>query len=284
MDLIVDGPSLFARNFFAASRMLGTASGPVLITKAVSMATTALVRVMQPEALGGGQADRLLIAWDSKQNPEKERKPKPADYHEARAFFREVITTLFNPAHAEHVDYEADDLVATATNSSTSQVTVASGDKDLMQLCDQNVQYYDLNQKAVLSERFILNKWHVKHPSQIAIALAIIGDPVDNIPGLPRWGAKKTQQLFRSVPENASFQEALECIVAQIPEPLHATFWTCLNRTLLNRRVPGVPQPRPIRTTAWTVLESLGFDGEDELCLRYERLADLYEAYPAVRD
>lgn len=258
MDLIVDGPSIFARNFYAAVAK-GKDFGTFVPAEAVTLSMRTLLSLLNPDSNRiGYQFERMLVAWDLRQNPQKNREPKPPEYHEMRELFREVLTAAFQPAHAEHQDYEADDLVATAVYNSPNKVVVVSGDKDLMQLQSPDVHYYDLNQKALLSERFIAGKWHIKHPSQLAIALAIIGDPVDNIEGIPRWGPKRTQKLFEAVPREASFKDALEIIVAQIPEELQPAFWASLDRTLLNRDVPGVPEPAPIVLEEPDVIESLG--------------------------
>lgn len=265
IEMIVDANSLYARSYFAAQRIN---PDPV---EAIRLALQTLLTLLNPDDNRIGRPfDRLLFAWDGARKAEKNRADKPPEYHDTKLAFKDVLGFVFGAAHGEHPDFEGDDVVATAVYKSTADtVYVVSGDKDLMQLEGGNCRYYCLNTKAVLSRQFINHKWHIKHPSQLAIALAIIGDPVDNIKGIPRWGPKKVQRLFEHIPESMPFDQVVATIDAQIPEDLKPDFWSSLERTLLNTEVPGIPEPAPIVFADSSEVRKLEIPGISQL---YDRV------------
>jgi 5'-3' exonuclease len=267
-DVIVDGNSLFARCWYAAK------GEPDQVIRACTLSVLHLLDRSFNNPLGV-PISRTMFAWDGKSKTDKKRDPKPAGYVKCRYRFQEVLLTLFNTVHGHHPDYEADDIVATAVfNSKADRVFVVSGDKDLMQLQGGNVSYYDLNSKAVLSPRVICGKFHVKKPSQIPLALAIIGDPGDGISGVPKWGPKKAAKVFEWVTEKMDFEEALFVVQREIPKELHEFFMDALDKTLLFTDVAGVPDPSPLTFCSYDEMRDLGIDGISQ---SYERVALQYE-------
>lgn len=270
-DAVFDANSLFARSWYAALREDGI--GSVEETARIGLQTLLLLLDPQTARLGR-RVDRVLFGWDSKRKEAKNRSAKPPEYTEAKVVFRELLDAVFGGVSAEHPDYEGDDVVATAVQKSDADVIfVVSGDKDLMQLAGERVGYYSLHEKALLSEQFILNKWGVLHPSHVAIALAIIGDRVDCIKGVPRWGAKKTKGIFRLIDESMSFDEVIDFVYGQIPENLRSFFVESLERTLLVRDVPGVPAPARLAMIDPREFEKLGIP---DMTLLYNRVWRLY--------
>jgi 5'-3' exonuclease len=256
-DMIVDANSLYARSWYAAQRINPDPA------EAVRLVLQTLCVILNPRNDKiGEKIDRLLFAWDGARKAEKNRAEKPPEYHETKQAVRDVLHFVFGAPNAEHQDFEGDDVVATAVYKSPADaVYVVSGDKDLMQLQGGPVRYYCLNEKATLSPHLINRKWGVKHPNQIAIALAIIGDPVDNIAGIPRWGPKKCQKLFEQIPNDMPFDKVVEAIDAQVPEELKEAFWSSLDRTLLHTDVPDVPEPAPIVLAKPRDVADLGIPG-----------------------
>lgn len=237
-DGIFDTPSIFARAWFASMRV---EADPAAAVEAALVSVAALISPQSRRI--EEKMDRLLFCWDGAKAPSKGREAKPEHFKASMKVFREMLTEIFGAVHAEHPDYEADDAVATAVrHSDADQVYVISGDKDLTQLQSGNVHYYCLNTKAVLSSSFICRKWGVKHPSQVAIALAIIGDRIDGIPGIPKWGPVKAKSLFAAVRPHMDFMAAFRVIEAQVPTELREPFYTSLERTLLERDLPGLPE------------------------------------------
>ena len=271
-DLIVDGNSLFARSWFAASH----ASGGDDPTKAIQFATATLLSLLSPaQNRIGVTFHRTLFAWDSQQNSAKQRHPKPPEYHATKEVFMEVLSAMLSTVHYAHRAFEGDDIVATAVYNSRplDSLYVVSGDKDLMQLEGHNCQYYCLNTKAILSAATITTKFRVKRPNQVALALAIIGDPVDNVTGIYGWGPKRVQHLFEAVTKTMDFNAAFEAIDRQVPEELKPQFYESLERVLLKTNVPGVPPPAKLIFAEPSVIDEYGLP---ELSFRY---AEVYGCY-----
>lgn len=266
-DLIIDGNSLFARCWFAVK-------GDQRATLRVCV-TSMLQLLDQDDGRIGVPVSRTLFGWDGKAKTDKKRDPKPKEYIDTRYRFQEALLPLFNTVHGFNAEFEADDIVATATfNSKANQVFVVSGDKDLMQLQGGNVSYYDLNSKQILTARKICAKFSVKQPSQVPLALAITGDSGDNISGVPRWGPKKVAKVFEWVTEKMTFSEALFVVKREIPGDLLPFFMESLDKTLLYTDVEGVPEPSPL---TFCDLNELRMSGVDGIAQTYERVAMQYE-------
>ena len=242
--LIVDSNALWARSYFAAQQ---TSRDP---REGIRLAVNSVLLLLDPETNKIGELfDRTLFAWDGQQNKAKGRDEKPAIYHEAKDVLKDVLSYLIGTVHTEHPTAEGDDLVATAVAQAApdDKVFIVSSDKDLMQLVKPNCQYYSLTEKAVLSTTFITRKFHgIKHPKQIAIELAIVGDPVDNSPGIRGYGPAKCKKLFEAVKPDMKFNEVLDVIMNQLPPKQEEEFNEAFERTLLKTDIPGVPEPAPV--------------------------------------
>ncbi len=228
-DLLIDGPSIYARSYYAAAK-------PEPIVKDVfKFGLTTIIRLLDPASDKlNRRIDRMLIAWDGEHSRDKGRTAKPAIYHETRKLFKDALSVLFDCRHVSSAQFEADDIVATAAaQSNADQAIVVSGDKDLQQLHGGKIQYYCLNEKSLLSARAIVGKWGIKRPSQIAIALAVIGDKSDNIKGIKGWGPVKVAKLFAKVDEKMLFDEALQTVVSTFALPLGKTGFRPIAITLL---------------------------------------------------
>jgi len=94
--------------------------------------------------------------------------------------------------------YEADDLIATLAADCRKQqhpVCVVSGDKDLAQLIGEGDTWWDFSRRRRLDAAGVHAHFGV-HPWQIPDFLALAGDAVDNIPGVPGVGPKTAGALL----------------------------------------------------------------------------------------
>ena len=97
-------------------------------------------------------------------------------------------------------DIEADDIIAAITQSkelSNWKKVILSNDKDFMQLCDENTILCRpaKNPWEVLNTKRILEDLKI-HPKNMALARAMIGDPSDNLPGVPGIGFGRVVKFF----------------------------------------------------------------------------------------
>jgi 5'-3' exonuclease len=114
----------------------------------------------------------------------------------------------------EHFDYEADDVIATlAERAAKSGLAseIVSADKDLTQLVreDGSVLFHDLARSITLDADGVRAKFGVA-PAQIPDYLALLGDNVDDLPGVPGFGAKTAAAVLaafgrlEAIPEDPS--------------------------------------------------------------------------------
>ncbi|MDX9706706.1 MAG: 5'-3' exonuclease H3TH domain-containing protein, partial [Azospira sp.] len=87
---------------------------------------------------------------------------------------------------------EADDVIGTLARQAAAQgieVVVSTGDKDLAQLVDRHVTLVNTMSEEVLDEAGVLAKFGVP-PERIVDYLTLVGDTVDNVPGVAKCGPK----------------------------------------------------------------------------------------------
>ncbi|HBH50719.1 MAG TPA: DNA polymerase I [Planctomycetaceae bacterium] len=95
--------------------------------------------------------------------------------------------------------WEADDVLATlATQAEARQmdVRIVSNDKDLRQLLSDRVQIYQVRKDLYLNAADLLADWGVR-PDQVIDFQSLVGDSVDNVPGVPLIGPKKATALLQ---------------------------------------------------------------------------------------
>jgi DNA polymerase-1 len=125
------------------------------------------------------------------------RPEPPADLIPQFAVIRHAVRA-FNVPCIEQEGYEADDLIATYARQALeggATVRIVSSDKDLMQLVRPGVKLYDTMKDSDIGEEQVLAKFGVS-PSKVGDVLALAGDSVDNIPGVPGIGVKTGAQLI----------------------------------------------------------------------------------------
>ena len=93
---------------------------------------------------------------------------------------------------------EADDVISYVKNSSTFtewQKVIVSADKDFIQLLDDKTILHRPIQKEYLNKNSVVEKFKI-HPTNFALARAIVGDSSDNLPGVPRVGLETVAKRF----------------------------------------------------------------------------------------
>lgn len=126
------------------------------------------------------------------------REPAPDELKAQFQMCRELVAALGISEISDPL-YEADDLIGTLSAREKSKghpIIIVSGDKDLAQLVRQGDYFWNYAQRAMLNYDDIYEKFGV-YPEQIADMLALVGDPTDNIPGVPGVGAVTATHLLR---------------------------------------------------------------------------------------
>ena len=128
------------------------------------------------------------------------RPPPPEDLVPQFPLIR-VATRAFSIPCIEENGLEADDIIAcyvTAAKSAGWKVTIVSSDKDLMQLIDEDagIDMLDTMNDRRIGREQVLEKFGVP-PEKVGDVLALMGDSVDNVPGVPGIGPKTASQLIQ---------------------------------------------------------------------------------------
>ena len=160
--------------------------------------------------------DKILIILDAGKNTfrntlyseyKANRSEAPEDLIPQFGIIREAIQA-FGLDVIEKKDFEADDIIASYVKYGENNkipTTVYSSDKDLFQLLSNNTRIMDPMKNVEIDEARVFEKFGVG-PDKITDVQALIGDSVDNIPGVPGIGPKTAAKLIN---EFGSFEELL---------------------------------------------------------------------------
>ena len=122
----------------------------------------------------------------------------PPDLPQQFSLVRQVVDTLRVPVF-EYAGWEADDVIGTLTLAAKAQgydVLVVTGDKDFMQLVDERVSLYDPMLDRHTGPREVRDRLGIE-PRQMTDYLALMGDPIDNVPKVPGIGPKTATELIQ---------------------------------------------------------------------------------------
>jgi DNA polymerase-1 len=128
-----------------------------------------------------------------------QRPPPPPDLVPQFPLIRDA-TRAFSLPCIEEDGLEADDIIACYAKAALAEdwkVTIVSSDKDLMQLIeDGRLDLYDTMNDRRLGRDYVIEKFGVP-PEKLGDVLALMGDSVDNVPGVPGIGPKTASQLIQ---------------------------------------------------------------------------------------
>jgi DNA polymerase-1 len=195
---LIDASSYVYRAFFALPP-LTNASG--LPTNAVYGFTTMLLKLLReakPEYIGvvfdaPGATFRDALFERYKAN----RQAMPDDLAAQFPLVHEVVAALALPALVIP-GVEADDVIATVAErvaAESADVIVVTSDKDLMQIVSDHVQLWDTMHDRRCDRQAVRQRLGVE-PEQVVEAMGLMGDPIDNIPGIRGIGEKTAAALI----------------------------------------------------------------------------------------
>ncbi len=206
--ILVDGSGYIFRAYYALPPMNNSKGIP---TNAVYGFCNMMLRLIEEHP-----NDKILIILDAGRNtfrntlfPEYKanRGEAPEDLIPQFSIIREAIDA-FGLDVIEKKDFEADDVIASYVKYGEDNkipTTVFSSDKDLFQLLSANNRIMDPMKNIEIDEAKVMEKFGVG-PDKITDVQALIGDSVDNIPGVPGIGPKTASKLIN---EFGSFEGLL---------------------------------------------------------------------------
>ena len=207
--LLVDGHYYVYRSFFAIRELSNSRGEPTNAIYGFVKTLRRMVKDLNPE-LGAVVWDEGLPARRTELQPayKQQRAEMPAEMRPQLDYIRNLVP-LLGFQSVSLPDTEADDLMgsyACAAVSKGMEVVLATNDKDLFQLVNDRVRVYTTNKAdlpttgvthALLDAASVQKKWGVP-PERVGDVLALIGDTVDNIPGVSGLGPKNAAHLLNT--------------------------------------------------------------------------------------
>ncbi|MEE1242730.1 MAG: 5'-3' exonuclease H3TH domain-containing protein, partial [Frisingicoccus sp.] len=204
--VLMDGHSILNRAFY----------GVPVLTNSEGLHTNGIYGFLNImfKALDEEKADGLMVSFDLKAPTFRHkmydaykgtRKPMPKELHEQVPVLKEVLQSMGIPIITKE-GYEADDILGTLgrmCEEAGCDVTIISGDRDLLQLATEKVKISIPKTKAggTQVENYyaedVLKAYQVT-PVQFIDLKALMGDASDNIPGVPGIGEKTATKIITS--------------------------------------------------------------------------------------
>ncbi len=204
--LLIDGHSILHRAFYGMPD-LTNASG--VHTGAVYGFLNILFRILEEES-----PDYLTVAFDVHAPTFRHqiyeaykgtRKPMPPELREQVPLLKKVLEAM-DIACCEKPGFEADDILGTLAKKAEKegmQVTLVSGDRDLLQIATENIL---IRIPKTLKGQTTIENYHAEDvvnvcgvtPLQFIELKALMGDTSDNIPGVPKVGIKTATDLIQT--------------------------------------------------------------------------------------
>jgi DNA polymerase-1 len=176
------------------------------------------------------------------------RPPPPEDLVPQFPLIR-VATRAFSIPCIEEEGLEADDIIACYAKAALGEgwnVTIVSSDKDLMQLIEPGLDLYDTMNDRRIGRDHVIEKFGVP-PEQLGEVLALMGDSVDNVPGVPGIGPKTASKL---IAEYGSLDAVLAAAPSMKPSKMRDNLIEHADNARLSRELVRLvcdsPLPQPL--------------------------------------
>lgn len=219
---VIDLSGYVFRAYHGVGPLSSSKGEPTNATFGVTNMLNSLVRNQRPAY--------LAVAMDSKgptfrheRYPayKANRPPPPPDLSQQMARCREVAEAYAIPVF-QREGVEADDLIASSVKLAKAaglKVVVATGDKDLMQLVDDDVMVWDAMRSRIFGVTEVTEKWGVA-PTLVGDLLALMGDSSDNIPGVAHVGEKTAAKLLGEFGSLDGIYRSLDKLKGKVKENL----------------------------------------------------------------
>ncbi len=204
--VLVDGSSYLFRAYHALPPLMTSKNQPTGAIKGV----ISMIRKLEQDFPGS----KMVVVFDAKgktfrhdmyEEYKANRPPMPEDLGVQIQPIHEIVRAMGLPLLIVE-GVEADDVIGTLADEATSKgidVVISTGDKDMAQLVSDHVTLINTMTDTRMDREGVVEKFGVK-PEQIIDYLALVGDKVDNIPGVNKCGPKtavKWLQTWSSLDE-----------------------------------------------------------------------------------
>lgn len=274
--VLIDGHSILNRAFYGIPDLT---NGEGLHTNAVYGFLNIMFKILDEEA-----ADYLAVAFDLKAPTFRHqmygeykgtRKPMPQELHEQVPVIKEMLTAMGVPLMTLE-GYEADDLLGTVSLAMEEQgldVSIISGDRDLLQLASEHTRVRIPKTKRTGTEiedyyaSDVVERYQVT-PVQIIELKALMGDASDNIPGIPGVGEKTATKI---IVEYGSVENAYSHVDEIKPNKARESLKNNYELAVLSKKLAAIDRNSPFQLDlSYAKIGNLYTDEALELCKRLE--------------
>ncbi|HEY7113934.1 MAG TPA: DNA polymerase I [Thermoanaerobaculia bacterium] len=248
---LIDSLSNIHRAYHAIQRLTTSAGRPTNAIYGFVNMLRKMVRERSP--------DYLAAAWDGPERTArheayagyKANRPTMADDLKGQLpEIRRVLAAYRIPV-LEIPGYEADDVIGTLAAKAAAggfDVVIVTADKDMLQLVGPGIRVFHTGREIFLDEAGVKEFFGVA-PGQVADVLALMGDSVDNIPGVPGVGQVTAKKWITTYGSLDKLLEKMEEIPGKVGESLRAH----REDAILSRRLAGIPTDLPVPFEAVTL-------------------------------
>jgi len=241
---LIDAMSNIHRAYHAIQRLSTSAGKP---TNAIYGFVTMLRKLLREHS-----PDLVAVAWDGPQRTQ--RHEAYAQYKANRVAMaddlasqigdvRQVLDAYRIPV-LELPGYEADDVIGTLAARGAAagyDVVIVTADKDMLQLVGPKVRVFHTGKEIFLDAPGVETFFGVP-PGQVADVLALMGDSVDNVPGVPGVGQVTAKKWISQYGSLAALLEHAADIKGKVGDSLRQN----TEAALLSRRLVEIPTDLPI--------------------------------------
>jgi DNA polymerase I len=241
---LVDAMSNIHRAYHAIQRLSTAAGRP---TNAIYGFVTMLRKMLREHG-----PEYLAVAWDGPQRTirheqysdyKANRQPMADDLASQVPVIREILDAYKIPV-LELPGYEADDVIGTLAKKASTMgfdVVIVTADKDMLQLVGPRVRVFHTGREKFLDEAGVREFFGVA-PGQVADVLALMGDSVDNIPGVPRVGEVTAKKWIAEYGDLTTLLSRANEVKGKVGESLREH----KEDALVSRRLIEIPTDLPI--------------------------------------
>ena len=233
--VLVDGSSYLYRAFHAMPSLSNSKGMP-------TGAAYGIVNMLR-RLLADYDPSHLAVVFDAKGKTFRDdlyseykanRPPMPDEMRQQLDAIRSLVKALGMPL-LEVPGVEADDVIGTLAKqgkNSGFDVTISTGDKDMAQLVNESVTMVNTMDNSRLDPQGVEGKFGVR-PEQMVDYLTLVGDAVDNVPGVPKVGPKTAVKWLKEYGSLDSIIATADQIGGKVGENLRG----CLDRLPLSRQL-----------------------------------------------
>lgn len=263
--LLIDGMALLFRHFFATSlhkQFMRNSSGtPTNGVQGFVRHVFTAINEIQPT--------HVAVCWDMGKSTfrndmfdgYKQNRPAPPDELIPQFDYVKEVSNQFGFVNIGVQNFEADDVIGTLAEaySEQNQVYIVTGDRDILQCINPNVEIWLTKKGFNIYNRYTLNRFQSEYglnPSQLVDVKAFMGDTADGYPGVKGIGEKTAIKLI----QNHGSVESVIAALEQLTPGQRNKIETDMDNLKLSKTLAKIHTEVPLNTN--DLLDDMGFGTE----------------------